>query len=96
MKIAVLNGSPKGENSVTMQYIRYLEKTLPDFEVIEHKIAQPIAALEHSPEKLAVIAETVRTADAVIWAMPVYHFTVPGQALCRIVRRRGPLGGIPR
>ena len=27
MKIAVLNGSPKGEVSVTMQYVHFLEQS---------------------------------------------------------------------
>jgi len=29
VKIAVLNGSPKGKTSVTMQYVRYLQKEFP-------------------------------------------------------------------
>jgi hypothetical protein len=27
MKITVLSGSPKGDDSVTLQYVRYMEKT---------------------------------------------------------------------
>ena len=30
MRILVLNGSPKGENSVTLQTVRYLEKRFKD------------------------------------------------------------------
>ena len=32
MKIAVLNGSPKGMVSVTMQYVRFLQKKCPQHE----------------------------------------------------------------
>ena len=32
MKIIVLNGSPKGELSVTMQYVAYLAKLYPQHE----------------------------------------------------------------
>ena len=30
MKIVVLNGSPKGDISVTMQYVAYLKKKFPE------------------------------------------------------------------
>jgi len=32
MKIAVLNGSPKGQISVTMQYVRFLQQKFPEAE----------------------------------------------------------------
>lgn len=42
MKILVLNGSPKGQNSVTLQYVKYLakisknhEKLCADFDVLD-------------------------------------------------------------
>ena len=46
MRILVLNGSPKGENSITLQTIRYLEKRFPEetFEVLH--VGQRIKALE--------------------------------------------------
>jgi hypothetical protein len=33
IKIIVLNGSPKGKLSVTMQYINYIEKIFPHHEL---------------------------------------------------------------
>jgi multimeric flavodoxin WrbA len=79
MKITVINGSPKGENSVTIQYVRYMEKKVPGFVVREHLVAKEIAGLERQPEKLAAIAESIRASDAVIWSVPAYHLTVPSQ-----------------
>ncbi len=32
MKILVLNGSPKADNSITLQHIRFLKKKMPDLE----------------------------------------------------------------
>jgi hypothetical protein len=29
MKIVVLNGSPKGEDSITLQYVAYIQKHFP-------------------------------------------------------------------
>ena len=40
MKITVLNGSPKGELSVTMQYVAYLAKLYPQHEFNIYHIAQ--------------------------------------------------------
>jgi len=33
MKITVLNGSPKGIKSVTMQYVQYIQKMFPQHEL---------------------------------------------------------------
>ena len=46
MKILVINGSPKGEYSITLQTVRYLEQQYPDqtFEVLH--VGQKIKALE--------------------------------------------------
>jgi multimeric flavodoxin WrbA len=79
MKITVLNGSPKGENSVTMQYVRYMEKNVPGFETGEFLVTRDIAGLERNPAKLAEVADAMADSDAVIFAVPAYHFTVPGQ-----------------
>jgi hypothetical protein len=46
MKITVLNGSPKGELSVTMQYVAYLAKLYPQHEFNIHHIAQRLKRLE--------------------------------------------------
>lgn len=35
MKIAIINGSPKGQNSITLQSIKYLEKLYPTHEFRE-------------------------------------------------------------
>ena len=46
MKILVLNGSPKGKYSITLQHTRYLEKCYPqhDFEVLH--VGQKIKSLQ--------------------------------------------------
>ncbi len=37
MKITVLSGSPKGDDSVTLQYVRYMEKTFPAHDSCRHR-----------------------------------------------------------
>ncbi len=79
MKIAVITGSPKGETSVTMQYVRYLEQLYPDVTVTYHHISHRIKAIENDGKKLRAILDDVKSSDLVIWAFPLYYFLVPAQ-----------------
>jgi multimeric flavodoxin WrbA len=79
MEIAVLNGSPKGEVSTTMQYVRYLEKVFPQHKLKMHHISQRIKRLEHDDEVFHQIIDEVHASDAVLWASPVYYCLVPAQ-----------------
>ena len=76
MHILVLNGSPKGENSITLQTVRYLEKRFADetFEVLH--VGQRIKALEKDFTKAE---EALRNADLLLFCYPVYTFLVPSQ-----------------
>ena len=76
MKILVLNGSPKGKYSVTLQTIRYLEKLYPDhtFEVLN--VGQKTKALE---KDFSPAAEAIQKADVLLFSYPVYTFIAPCQ-----------------
>ena len=76
MKILVLNGSPKGQNSITLQTIHYLEKLHPEhaFEVLS--VGQRIKALE---KDITPAVEAVRQADLLLFSYPVYTFIAPYQ-----------------
>ncbi len=76
MKIAVLNGSPKGMNSVTMQYVLLLRKRFPEHEFTIHNVCQEVHRLEESPEKFGEVIASVAAAHAVLWAFPVYCLLV--------------------
>ena len=79
MKVTVLGGSPKGEKSVTMQYVRYLEKRYPEHAWSVIQIASRIALLEESEARLNEVMSAVREADLVLWAFPLYYMTVCSQ-----------------
>ncbi len=76
MRILVLNGSPKGENSITLQTVRYLEKRFGDetFEVLH--VGQRIKAIE---KDFGEAEEKLLTADLLLFCYPVYTFLVPSQ-----------------
>ncbi|MBS3910019.1 MAG: NAD(P)H-dependent oxidoreductase [Actinobacteria bacterium] len=79
MRITVLNGSPKGSVSVTMQYVKYIQKHLPqhDFTVID--ISHNIKGVEREAERFDDIVSQIRASDGVLWAFPVYYLLVPSQ-----------------
>lgn len=76
MNIVILNGSPKGDLSVTMQYANYLEKKHPTQGWTTFNIAQCIRKIEHDSAEFEKIIKAVRKADAVLWAFPLYILVV--------------------
>jgi multimeric flavodoxin WrbA len=72
MKITVLNGSPKGELSVTMQYVAYLAKLYPQHEFNIQHIAQRLKLLEKDLKAFAGVIDEIRSSDAVLWGFSLY------------------------
>lgn len=79
MKITVLNGSPKGELSVTMQYVKYIMKKFPRHDIDIVEISSRIKKIEDDEKAFGEIIERVRASDGVIWGVPLYVFLVPSQ-----------------
>ena len=79
MKIAVLNGSPKGEVSVTMQYVHFLELRFPEAEFKFFDVALKIKSLEKNDKAFGEVIAGVSAADAVLWAFPLYFLVVCSQ-----------------
>jgi multimeric flavodoxin WrbA len=78
MKIIVLNGSPKGNLSGTLQYVAYLEKANKQHQFETIHISQTIRAIENSQEKFDGIIQKIENADGVIWSFPLYFMMVHG------------------
>ena len=76
MKIAVINGSPKGKYSITLQTVRYLERKFPEHEFVTLHAGQTIRALERD---FTPARELLASADAVMFSYPVYTFLAPSQ-----------------
>lgn len=76
MKICVINGSPKGKYSVTLQTILYLEKRFKEhnFQVIN--VGQQIRTIEKNYES---VFEKMSESDLIIFSYPIYTFVAPSQ-----------------
>lgn len=77
MKIVVLNGSPKGMVSVTMQYIHYIQKKFSQHELKIITITPRIKNIEKDPAVFQEILDEIQSSDGVIWGFPVYYQLVP-------------------
>lgn len=76
MKILVLNGSPKGQYSVTLQTTRYLEALYPAHSFTVFNVGQKIKSLE---KDFTPAREVIAQADVLLFSYPVYTFIAPCQ-----------------
>jgi multimeric flavodoxin WrbA len=76
MKIVVLNGSPKGDLSVTMQYVNFMARKYSQVEFQTENISQRIKLIEKNPDEFARIIADIQAADGVLWAFPLYILLV--------------------
>ena len=76
MKILVLNGSPKGDYSITLQTSIYLSKLHPEHEFEYLNVGQRIKALERD---FSEAEKMINNADLLIFSYPVYTFLAPYQ-----------------
>lgn len=76
MKICVINGSPRGKNSVTLQTLLYLEKRFPAHEFDFLNVGAGIQSFERD---MSGAVEAIRSAEVLLFSYPVYTFLVPSQ-----------------
>lgn len=76
MKILVINGSPKGKNSTTLQTILFLQKLHPkhDFKILH--VGQRIKQFE---KDFTEAMQALENAELILFAYPVYTFIAPYQ-----------------
>ena len=76
MRTLVLNGSPAGEDSITLFTVKYLEKRFPQVTFETLHVGQCIRSFERD---FSEAREKLAAADLVLFAYPVYTFLVPAQ-----------------
>ncbi len=77
MKISVLSGSPKGEPSLTLQYLNYIKKHFPEHEFNIFHIGKEINKIEKGEVYFDSMLEEIEKSDGIIWVFPVYVFLAP-------------------
>ena len=89
MNILVLNGSPAGTNSITLQTVNYIEKFFPEqhFDVLH--VGQRIKSME---KDFALCAQALAAADLILFCYPVYTFLAPAQLhrFIELMKEKGP------
>ena len=76
MKILILNGSPKGQYSITLQTLLYLQKKYPEHSFTTLHVGQRIKQLE---KDFSAAAQMLNQAEALLFSYPVYTFIAPCQ-----------------
>lgn len=76
MKICVLNGSPKGDYSVTLQTVLFLQKKFSKDEFNVYNIGQQIKKIEKDPSE---VIRGMIDSDLIIFSYPVYTFIATSQ-----------------
>ena len=76
MQVLVINGSPSGKNSITLQTVLFIEKHFKKIEFRYLHVGSGIHALE---KDFTEAEEALRSADLLLFAYPVYTFLVPSQ-----------------
>ncbi|SCG84317.1 iron-sulfur flavoprotein [Proteiniborus sp. DW1] len=76
MKVLVLNGSPKGDYSITLQTSLYLEKNFPEHKFHFLHVGRYIKSFE---KDFSAVSDVITDVDLIIFSYPVYTFIAPSQ-----------------
>lgn len=76
MKILVLNASPRGDYSVTLQTSLFLEKKFKEHEFEVVNVGRQIRVIE---KDITNVVEKMVSSDLIIFSYPVYTFIAPSQ-----------------
>ena len=76
MKILIVNGSPKGKYSITLQTCLYLKEIFKEHEFEILNVGQQIKKFELDMKDAI---ESIKRNDLIIFSYPVYTFIAPSQ-----------------
>lgn len=76
MNILIINGSPKGANSITLQTCLYIKQHFPEH---NYRVIHAGAQIKLYEKDLSKAISRIKSADLIIFSYPVYTFLVPAQ-----------------
>jgi len=76
MQVLVINGSPAGKNSITLQTVLYIQKHFPEVSFRILDAGQKIKSIE---KDFSECRKLLSEADLLLFCYPVYTFLVPAQ-----------------
>ena len=79
LKVIVLSGSPKGDLSVTLQYVNFIAKKFPQHSYQTYHVGEQIQKVARDEKAFQKIMNDIQSSDAVIWSFPIYAFLIPSQ-----------------
>lgn len=91
IRVLVINGSPKGDYSLTLQHSRYMlgQETNVEWKVLQ--AGEALSPIQFSTQWLEAAMRDIEWADAILWNTPVYTMLVPWQLirLVQLIRQAG-------
>ncbi len=89
MNILILNGSPSGDSSITLQTMRYIECFFPEHSYTVLNVGQRIRAYE---KDFSPACKALESAELVVFCYPVYTFLAPAQLhrFIELIKEQGP------
>ena len=76
MKILIINGSPAGDDSITLQTMLYIRRHFPEHEYSQLNAGRQIKSLE---KDFSAAEARLKEAELLVFCYPVYTFLVPAQ-----------------
>ena len=91
LRILVVNGSPKGDYSLTLQHSLYMLGQEPSVEWTVLQAGEALSPIDYDESWLAGAIDDIERADAIVWSTPVYTMLVPWQLirLFRLIEEAG-------
>lgn len=88
MNILIVNGSPAGDSSITLQTMWYIRKRFPNHVYTLLNVTQRLKAME---KDFSTARDMLSDAELIVFSYPVYTFLVPAQLhrFLELIRENG-------
>ncbi len=81
IRVLIVNGSPKGNHSLTLQHSLYMLGRAKDVEFRVLQAGEALSEIDYNTGWLETAIKDIEWSDAIIWSTPVYTMLVPWQLI---------------